>query len=267
MHIEPPDVQLTAEAVSGVLGPSTFVRTIHAFDSIDSTNDYAKTLVGQGKTALIISEEQTQGHGRLGRQWHSEKGKNLTFSLVVKSGISPDRLGVLTLCAAESVAGAVESHARVSIKTKWPNDLLIDGKKVCGILMESVMMGGKLDALIIGVGLNVNQRKFPSDLTATSLNLSTGKPADRLVLLPEIVNRLAWLNGTISSSDVATKLEGWKARCEMFGKLVRVQSGGTTLKGVGKGIAEDGGLLLEVNGTEQKVHSGDITMPGGRELE
>lgn len=262
MHNETADVPLTAEAVSGVLGPSAFVRNVFAFDSVDSTNAYAKTLIGQGKTdsALIVAEKQTQGRGRLGRQWHSERWKNLTFSLIVKPEVPAGSIGVLTLCVAESLASAVQTHLQISLKTKWPNDLLIDGKKVCGILMESVMMGEKVSPLVIGIGLNVNQRNFPSDLDATSLSLSTGKPVDRLTLLSEIVRKLAWLDRPVFAPDVEKKLEQWKARCEMFGTMIRVQTGEKILSGIARGIGEDGGLVLDVNGTEQKVLAGDVTV-------
>ncbi len=262
MSRETPDVHLTAEAVSRVLAPSAFVKNVLAFDSIDSTNAYAKILIGKGSTypALVISEEQTQGKGRLGRRWYSEKGKNLTFSLVVESKVPENRIGALPLCVAESVARAVESCVPVSIRNKWPNDLLIGEKKVCGILMESMMIGRERVALVIGVGLNVNQKTFPPDLNATSLRLATGKPLYRLQLLSEIVNRLEWLGRTISDSDLDGRLHQWKQRCGIFGKMVRVQEGNSTQDGLAKGIAADGGLLIDADGAGQKILGGSVTV-------
>ncbi len=262
MQIQSDEAALTTEAVSRVLKPATIIKNVFVFDSIGSTNVYSKTLVTNGISdpTLVVAEEQTHGHGRFGRAWHSEKGKNLTFSLIVKPQVPTDRIGALPLCVAESVASAVESRVPVPVETRWPNDLFISGKKISGILMESVIMGRRFAAIIVGIGLNVNQKTFPQDLNATSLSLLLGKTLDRLRLLSEIVKRLAWLDGQISVSEVGEKLEKWKRRCETFGKMIRVQAGEKTFSGIAKDIATDGGLLVDVNGLEQEVRAGDLTI-------
>lgn len=258
----PSPFPLMAEEIEKSLGPQTFIKKVFSFDTIDSTNTYARALFEQGITGplLVIADEQTRGRGRFDRTWYSGKGKNLTFSLLFQPQIPHSRLGILPLCIAECVAKAVESLVNVSIETKWPNDLLIRGKKVCGILMESVLIGQKIEAIIIGIGLNVNQTRFLPELHATSLWLSAKRPLDRLQMLGAIVRNLQWLCEPFADSVPDTMLVGWKRRCRMFGRTIHVQSGSDTLTGIARDVADDGGLLIEIAGVEQKVFAGDVTV-------
>lgn len=255
---------LTAKVIEGSLGSGSFIKKVFAFESIDSTNTYARNLAAErvGEPTLIVAEEQTHGRGRFRREWHSERGKNLTFSLLVYPKIPADRMSVLPLCVAQCVADVVEVAAGIPVETKWPNDLLIKGKKVCGILLEPVGSGPENNTLITGIGLNVNQKNFPADPEATSLSLAAGKSFDRLQLLGEIVRSLQWLSELIENSLREKMLIDWKVRCGMWGKEVRVQSVNDTLTGIAKGVSDDGALLLDIGGKEHRIFAGDVKVVG-----
>lgn len=255
---------LNAEEIYKRLGSRSYVKKIFVFDTIDSTNTYSKTIVGSidNQPTLVLAEKQTHGKGRFNRRWQSEKGKNLTFSLIVESKVARDRLGVLPLCVAESVARAIEKVAAVPVETKWPNDLLVDGKKLCGILLESVTdhspKAGQF--IIVGIGFNVNQQKFPATMNATSLYHSMGTPVDRSQLLFHIINKLQWLTHPPPDSDIDVMLQKWKTRCSMLGKNIVVESGKAILKGLAKTVAQDGALIVKIGAEDRKVYAGDVTI-------
>lgn len=256
---------LNAEAILSLLGPRSFIKRVNSFEVIDSTNAFAKGLAGAGvsEPTLVIAEEQSQGRGRFGRRWVSERGKNLTFSILVKPTASIELTGAFPLCVAAGVAQAIDSFANVRTETKWPNDLLVEGKKVCGILLESVLAGHTLDALVVGIGLNVNQETFPPGINATSLRLCTGRWLDRLVLLGRIVENLRWLSENLASDLVRAMLRSWEQRTSMFGKTVSIVSGRGNLSGRAKRILEDGSLVIECGGKELVVLAGEVTMVRG----
>src|SRR5208283_2326 len=172
----------------------TFGKKIFAFDILDSTNVKAKSLAldDAQEGAIVIAEEQTAGKGRLGRSWSSEKGKNLTFSVIARPRISPQHLGILSLFAGVSVARALTTLTDKTIRCKWPNDVFLNNKKVCGILSESVASEKSITAVIIGIGINVNQKKFSPDLQekATSLALETGRDFHRWQVLAAILKEI-----------------------------------------------------------------------------
>jgi BirA family biotin operon repressor/biotin-[acetyl-CoA-carboxylase] ligase len=251
----------TADEIYRSLGRRTYVKRVFAFDSVDSTNSYAKRIIDSldRHATLIVAERQTDGRGRFNRRWESEPGKNLTFSLVVKTRIPPDRFSILPVSAAELVARGVQETARVTVETKWPNDLLIDGKKFCGILLEAVTKQ-HAHYLVVGVGVNVNQQTFPEEFNATSLSLECGRTVDRRTLLHHIVNKLQWLIHVSPDAEVEAMLRKWKERCTMFGKTIVVESGKGTLTGLAKTLAPDGALIVKIGDSDQKLYAGDVSM-------
>ena len=287
LQVQPIDAPLTAALVYDRLSQSSFVRTVVVLPSIDSTNSFARHLLSKrmgdvlpshisanGKViqpahsaellaqipCLVLADEQSSGRGRLGRQWIAEKGTNLLFSLLIRPHIDPSFIGVLPLCVGESVAAAVQSKVLIDVETKWPNDLLMRGRKVCGILIESVWKGQRLDAVIVGIGVNVNQRTFSSELEATSLALETGRDIDRLALLADILDRLRWLESDGFMNVREKILQNWRDRTNIVGKKISVASAGRTVTGFAKGISEKGELLLEVDGAIQTISAGDATI-------
>jgi BirA family biotin operon repressor/biotin-[acetyl-CoA-carboxylase] ligase len=246
------------------LTSTIFGRTLFPYEVLDSTNQTAKALAMDGapEGAVVIADRQRAGRGRMGRRWESESGSNLTFSLILRPVISPDRLGLLSLYASLAVAEGVEAITGLTPTCKWPNDLLLSSKKFCGILSEGVFNGPLLVSVIIGIGINVNQVTFPEALhdRATSISLAAGGPIDRVVLLAEVLRRLEEEYRAVARGEFERILREWKARASLFGSEVAVDRQGTLLRGTASRLAEDGGLIIAAGGEEIKVLAGDVTV-------
>ena len=246
------------------LSTKTFGRRIYAFESLGSTNDFARTLIQDRprEGTIVISEEQTSGKGRQGRSWVSEKGKDLTFSVLVEPGIDAARYGLFSFAAALAVAEAVREVAHVDAECKWPNDVLLSGKKICGILSERVSAGGTTPYIIIGIGVNVNQTGFPGVLaqSATSLVLETGREIDRLRLLSAILLSLESFCGVVRSDRYTEVLEAWKRRSTAFGREITLDQDGRRITGIARTLAPDGALIIRTGDQDRSFHAGDVTI-------
>jgi len=250
------------EDIRKYLTTETFGRVIHPFEVLDSTNTKAKALAlaAAAEGTLVIAEEQTSGRGRMGRTWHSERGKNLTFSIIIRPRIPPQMIGLLSLCTGVASARALSSALPFPITCKWPNDLQLRGKKCCGILSEGLFEGSALSAAVIGIGLNVNQTDFPPELLdqATSLALQTGHELDRLELLAIILREIEAEYGKIQSGSFSVILDEWTRYSPMMGKEVTVQQQGKSIHGIASRLAPDGGLIVQTKGEEVKFLAGDV---------
>jgi BirA family biotin operon repressor/biotin-[acetyl-CoA-carboxylase] ligase len=167
--------------------------TVRHFDEVSSTSKVARELAAQGagEWLVVSAEYQTEGYGKLGRKWESPRGKNLLFSVILRPDISVAKSPMLTQIACRSVATVLKENYALHPVFKRPNDVVIAGRKICGILIETSSAGDSLEAVIVGIGLNVNtcgNELFPG---ATSLKEETGKETDRAVLLRQILERLA----------------------------------------------------------------------------
>lgn len=255
---------MTEDSIRQYLRTKQFGRRIYAFESIDSTNNKAKSLAMEGaeEGMLVISDEQTAGRGRLGRRWESERGKNLTFSLIAKPTFPPDRLGLLSLAAGLAVAQAVKTLLNLHPDCKWPNDVLLDGKKFCGILSEAVMQHRTLLTAIIGVGVNVNQTKFLPELqsTATSLSIVVGRELNREKVLAAILEQLERYYNILLRGRSNEILDQWRESSSMFGKTIAVNQQGKKITGTASALDDDGGLILIADGKKEKVLAGNVTI-------
>jgi BirA family transcriptional regulator, biotin operon repressor / biotin---[acetyl-CoA-carboxylase] ligase len=233
-------------------------------ESVDSTNSHARSLLDSGaeEGSVVVASEQTAGRGRQGRVWISEKGKNLTFSLILKPDLPAELGGLISLYASLSVAEAVESLTGLTPECKWPNDVLLGGRKICGILSESNIDGGRVASTIVGIGLNVNQTLFPSDLkpSPTSMQLATGRPYDLTAVLTALLERLESRYTDLRSAPPGTIIREWKNHSTTIGRNLTVRTGNQTVRGLATGLAADGGLLVQVDGTERKISAGDISL-------
>jgi BirA family biotin operon repressor/biotin-[acetyl-CoA-carboxylase] ligase len=261
-HLNVPSMtesEIRARLTTRILG-----KKLYVFDSVDSTNARAKTLAleGAGEGTLVITEDQSAGRGRQGRRWFSEKGKNLTFSIILAPAIPPTRLGVLSLSAGLAVAEAIQSTTGLPTECKWPNDVLLNSRKVSGILSETVVRGGTILALVVGIGINVNQSSFSKELndSATSLSLAAGSTIDRLQLLSYVLGRLEFWYEKMLSQEYETILKEWSGFCRIIGRTISVDHQGIQLSGLARGIAADGALLFQTNGKEMKLSAGDVTI-------
>lgn len=250
-----PDI-LTPDLLRQQIRGSLFAKRIHHFFRTDSTNRVAMELgyAGEAEGAVVLAEEQTAGRGRAGRSWHSERATGIYLTLLLRPRISPVQAPLLTMMAGLSAHSAVQSLTGLNVDVKWPNDLMLNGKKLGGILTEMHAETTMVRFVIVGIGINVNQEKFPGELSgiATSLRAETGKSESRLELLARLLgefetdyNRFL-REGAKSVVDRFTRVSSY-AR----GKKVRVTNGGETFVGITAGLGPEG--LLQVNREDGKV--------------
>ena len=260
-----PDKLLPEEVLQG-LKTRVFTGPVYYFETLNSTNDLAKELAAQGapEGAVVVAEAQTGGRGRLGREWDSPPGAGLYVSLVLRPMLPPMELPQITLTTAVAVVRAVRRVAGLAPGIKWPNDLLIKGKKLGGILTEMETESDRIRHVVVGLGLNVNNPGFPSELaaTATSLTLEAGRTFSRVHLLQAWLEEFEELYGRFLQQRFPEILEEWKSYAVTLGKMVTVRQGPREISGQATDVAPDGALLLRTNNGEMvRVTSGEIT-PG-----
>lgn len=257
---------LSEHIVRKGLRTKIFGGKIYTFDAIDSTNNCAKAVAGCGaqEGTVVIAEQQTQGRGRHGKSWFSRPNENLTFSLVLRPKLSPHAINLLPLYIAVAVAQSIERTVGVKVECKWPNDLLINKKKVAGILIEGSIKQNTVEYVVIGIGVNVNQTRFEGDLaqTATSLRLETSKQVDRIGLLTDTLHTLEQTYFPAHATGFQSVLPQWLSYATMINKPITISQQGSLLSGVVKGLSGDGGLILQTNGTERTVFAGEVTVIG-----
>jgi BirA family biotin operon repressor/biotin-[acetyl-CoA-carboxylase] ligase len=262
--VSPTSTPLTSAALKKGLEAKRFGSKVYTFETIDSTNNCARALAGcwAAEGTLVLAEHQTAGKGRLGRQWLANPGENLTFSLVLRPTIGPEVVNLLPLYAAVALAETIEQTCGTKVDCKWPNDLLIGGKKAAGILLEGSVTNEAVDFVVLGVGLNVNQTSFPPEFQdrATSLRLHTGREFDRTELLQTMLLSLEKRYDGWMKNRFRDVLPSWLAKTSMINKEVTVSVDGSTLTGTVSGMTPDGALILQTNGTEMILFAGDVTI-------
>ncbi len=238
------------------LSTSWLGRELFFFDELASTNSYAKEIERDGSKhgAIIITDHQTQGRGQYEREWISDAGTNLTFSIIVEPS-SGDRLTVLTLACALAVGETLQDISKASAAIKWPNDVLVNDKKIAGLLTETLYIGNKLDRAIVGIGLNVNQVDFQNhiDGLATSLKKITNQESAREKLLVRLLSRIEYYYRLWDDSDIEL-IKKINKQLIGYGKWTRLTVNDEEMKGEFKflGINEAGQMVvlnkeLEVN--------------------
>lgn len=248
-----------------LLKTERFGRQIRILSTIESTQNEAHKWAesGAGEGALVIAEEQTAGRGRRGRPWYSPPGKGIWMSMVMKPLIPLQFTPHLTLLTAVAVCRAIKKIAPVQVGIKWPNDLLIEERKVCGILLESVAEDERLVSVIAGIGIDVNidASDYPESLLdiATSLKRELGQEVDRATVIAEIMNEWEQLYKLYEEQGFGPIRTLWEANSIMIGRQVHIQSPYGTVSGTAQGLDDSGALIvLGSGGVYQKVFSGDI---------
>lgn len=238
-------------------------RKVYALDSIDSTNTFARSLKDPPDGTLIVAEEQTAGRGRQERRWHSEKGKNLLFSLILKPPFAQEKIHLLPFAAALGTADAVEAESGCSVECKWPNDLLIARKKMAGILIETIVQDESVKSAIVGIGVNVNQTVFPREVghKATSLRLHSSREIDRVRLLCAILEEIERRCEQLQQFPLQLLLDEWKQRATMFGSTITLLEHSSHVRATAIDLAPNGALVIqELNGARREVYAGDVTI-------
>lgn len=239
------------------------IGEIRYFDSIGSTNDEALAWAAKGAPdlSLVIADEQTAGRGRLNRKWFTPKGTALAFSLILRP-TSPTHLSRTVGLAALSAADACLKHG-LSPRIKWPNDILIKGKKTAGILIETVWSGSDIDSLVIGMGVNIQKESVPPanqlQFPATSLEHETGKALDREEVLSSILSAFIARRPQMESDLF---MQAWQGTLAFQGEQVQVKSSESDLiTGELLGLDEDGSLRLrKEHGKTITVRFGDVSL-------
>ena len=232
---------------------------------IDSTNNLAKKRARNNaqEGLVIIAESQTGGRGRMGRLWHSPPETGIYLSILLKPNLKPDQLSLITLLAGVSTILTINelSHQRANLK--WPNDILINNKKVCGLLCEMTQKQGDSFSVVIGIGINVNQmpEQFPEYLkkTATSLRIVNGSPINRLTLIRSLLTALDREYHFFLTEGGSSVIKKWKLNTDLFGKRVAVKRGKVITMGTAINLDESGRLVVcRDNGHDETIDSGEI---------
>jgi len=242
-------------------------RSFRYYDEIESTNVEAKNLAAAGapEGTVVVAEQQSAGRGRLGRRWTSPAGKGLLFSVVLRPPVDMADVHLLTIAAAIAACDAIESLTDVSVRIKWPNDLLIDDRKVGGILLEAAGEQDAIDWVVVGIGLNVNTEynELPVALrrTAVSLKTASGKPVDRSELLARLLLSLEERYMDAVRNGFDRVLTDFRARDYLARRSISVQTRRGPVTGVALGVDEKGALLVQLPHRHvQRFHSGDVTL-------
>lgn len=261
---EVPD-RLTALELRPLLNTHDMGRTLHAHEELTSTSDLAKELAEEGAEhgEVVIAEVQTAGRGRRGRAWASPPRRNVYFSVVLRPDLPPSRAPELTLVASLAVCDALR-QAGVDAGIKWPNDVLVGGRKIAGILTELAAEPDRVHWVVLGVGVNVNARPedFPPELRgeATSVLIERGEPAPRALFAAACLTALEdWLDVHEEQGFEAIR-RAWRDRSVTLGREVTVRADGQELVGVAEDVDEHGALLIRTETGLERVLSGDVQL-------
>lgn len=266
--ISSPDI-LTFDEIEPYLITKSMGRNIFHFDSIDSTNTKAKELADLGKShgSIVISEEQVSGRGRLGRNWVSPKYKGVWMSIILTPDLSPIDAAKLTQTAAAAIVKATEE---LGLKTyvKWPNDIVVNHKKVCGILTEMSAELTRINYVIVGIGINVNidEEEFPEDIkqVASSLKIETKSAVNRQKLVGKILNNFEVLyTKFVNNNDIKASIDICRENSAVIGKEIFVIRQGENVNAKALDIDEEGRLLVEyADGSRENLISGEVSIRG-----
>jgi BirA family transcriptional regulator, biotin operon repressor / biotin---[acetyl-CoA-carboxylase] ligase len=264
--VDAPDL-LLPELISAGLKSARIGRNLVCLRETGSTNEAAFKMAEEGAAegTVVVAEAQCRGKGRLGRVWESPAGVNLYCSVILRPPILPARAAQMTFLSAVAVARAIADETSLRPFIKWPNDLLINGRKVAGLLNEMSAETEKVNFIILGIGVNINMKRgqFPEGLRhpATSLFLETGKPINRADFTRALLEALDLLYGAYLDHGYGPVREEWLARCNFLGSRVRISFLDKELTGTAKGIDEEGALLVErPDGMVERVLAGDVTI-------
>ena len=237
-------------------------------EEVTSTNTLAKELAVDGKPSgtLVVTDFQSQGKGRRGKTWIAPKGKDIFMSLLLRPAIQPTKAPMLTLVMGLSVAQAVNDYLGVDAKIKWPNDVVVKAKKICGILTEMNANATNVDYVVIGTGINCNTKEFAKEglSDATSLLWETGKEVEREALLAKVLAKFETnYNEFLQTQDLTCLMSDYNSLLANFEREVRVCGGDEEWTGTAKGINEQGELLVEdANGEMLTIFTGEVSVRG-----
>lgn len=243
-------------------------KNIIYYEKLDSTNTKIKELAAEGAVhgTVVVADMQTAGKGRRGRNWESPAGTNVYMSILLRPKMEPSKAPMLTLVMAYSIAKVLQNLGYMNAQIKWPNDLVLSNKKVCGILTEMNLEGQQIEYVVVGVGINVNTTAFPKELSdsATSLYLESGKEVKRRQLVCEIVEAFEKeYDKFVEIENLSFLQEEYNNILINCGKEVRVLEPGNEYTAYALGISETGELLVrKADGSKEAVFAGEVSVRG-----
>lgn len=263
--ISAPDTLISTEISYG-LKTKIIGRKIYAYRSVKSTNDIAAELAQAGETegTIVTAEQQTRGRGRLGRSWHSPPGCGIYVSIILKPGFAPGKAPGLAIMTSVALADAVSKFCQAGVNIKWPNDILVGGKKAAGILTELSADKDKIDYVIVGVGINVNHRSddFPELLKpiATSLRLANRKKVKRVALFQQFLRNLEAEYRRYNKSLLSASHSKIRRYSSLIGHTVQLSIGRKVVEGIAVDIDSSGALIFEQDGQRRAITSGEVSV-------
>ena len=257
--ISEPD-NISPDKIQSCLNTGFVAQNIIYNDEVLSTNDEAKKNSDMPDGTLFIADLQTAGKGRLGRSWVSPRGTGIWMSLLLKPDIPLSDISQLTLVAGISVSRAIGEKTLI----KWPNDIVIGTKKVCGILTEMSAETDRINYVVCGIGINVNTLDFPEELTdkASSILIETGKETDRCLLIAKIMNEFEPLYIKFIKEGFLPFRDDYKKQCITIGRAVNVSYHGRELCGRAVDIDNNGGLVIDTGSKTVTITSGEVSVRG-----
>ncbi len=261
------DILSQAEILSSIRG-SWAGREILYLDEVDSTNTAAKKAAENGAVhgTLVVSERQTGGKGRRGRAWDSPRGTGIFMTLILRPNMAPVHASMLTLVAALAVADGIRECTGAESLIKWPNDIVMSGKKICGILTEMSADPDCINYVAVGIGINVNMEEFPEEIrgVAASIFTETGKKTKRSLLISAVMAAFErYYEVFMKTTDMSGLLEDYNGKLANCGRTVRVLDPAGEYSGTAIGIDREGELLVEMEDTTvRRVLSGEVSVRG-----
>jgi BirA family biotin operon repressor/biotin-[acetyl-CoA-carboxylase] ligase len=262
-----PDV-LHADDLLSRLGRTRVIgRDIRVFQETTSTNDVVEKLARDGvkEGVVVIAESQTRGRGRLGRKWTSPRGRGLWFSVLLRPDLRPQEATRLTIASATALRRAIETQTGLKARIKWPNDILVNGRKTAGILTELSAEPDHIKYVILGIGVDVNlsPADLPAELrkVATSLKAELGGPVARPELAVAILRELDRDYGRVGPNEFGALADEWEEHGTTIGHEVVISMGGRQVRGRAESLGEDGELLVRTeHGRLERIVGGDVTL-------
>ncbi len=244
----------TSDHIQQALAP----RTMRFYPQADSTNDLAAEWLAQGASegAVVITNEQLKGRGRLGRSWYTPPDTALILSIILRPSIAA--LPRITMLGAVAISEMLEQIGATDVRIKWPNDVLLAGGKVCGVLPEAVWNGDRLQGVVLGMGINVRIDFSETDLVrkAVSIEPIMNQSLDRVELLTILLKRIDYWSKHLEEE---TLFDAWKVRLKTLGESVRIEQNGQLIAGVAEAVDSLGALLVrDADGAIQRVLAGDV---------
>lgn len=259
--------RISADSLQEGLRTKRFGRSIFFLHKISSTNDFGKRLAAHGaiEGTVVIAETQTSGRGRLGRKWFSPIG-GLWFSVILKPSMGVTKAARLVFVAGLAVAETLNNAYGLRVETRWPNDVLVNGRKVCGILTETNITAEKVNFVVVGVGINANfipEKALPATLrkTSTSLERELGHKVQLELLFRALLENIDDKYDLLVGKNYSSILEGWKKYAGFLGRQVEVSNETRRFSGLALDVDYEGALVLRLDtGETKRVLVGDISL-------